>query len=269
LIHEEIDAMTDPRDRFETLDGSTPTAVPLEASVGEALPLSAFAILESGDAFEDVSGLPPRDGKSRANTYVRSMITVVPHGAQRQVAESVLSHVVDQISGNLQLVARLERARPIVVELIPPKHPLSRYGFPAVASNSVSGLFWDDPSWDNARIALRAEHLNLDPVLVVHEMAHAIHHLAFTSEERALLYRLLLPAFGSKAAVDEVFAIYSEREFLPAFSEKEKRAPGVYGAARRRWDENHLLTRFVRNLYFPYKPLAGPRLPGGGLLGGF
>ena len=44
--------------------------------------------------------------------------------------------------------------------------------------------------------------------------------------------------------------------------DKELRAPGVYGLARRRWDENHLLTRFVRNLYFPYKPLAGPRPPG-------
>jgi hypothetical protein len=27
--------------------------------------------------------------------------------------------------------------------------------------------------------------------------------------------------------------------------------------ARQRWNEEHLFTRFVRNLYFPYKPLAG------------
>jgi hypothetical protein len=260
---------TDLRDRFETVDGSTPNAVPLDAAIGRALPLSAFAILETGDAFEDLSGEPPSEGNVRARAYAEHMITIERHGALRQVADDVVFRIVNQISGNVQLVARLEQARPIIVELIPPRERLTRYGFPASASAGISGMFWDDPSWEYARIALRTEFLDRDPVLVVHEMAHAIHYLAFTAEERALLYRLWLPSFGSKSAVDEVFAIYSEREFTPGFSEKELRAPGVYGFTRRRWDERHLMTHFVRSLYVPYKPLAGPGLAGGAGLGGF
>ena len=62
--------------------------------------------------------------------------------------------------------------------------------------------------------------------------------------------------------MDEVFAIYSEREFLTDFSEEEKKASGVYGFTRRQWDENHLFTRFVRKLYFPGKRLAGPGMRG-------
>lgn len=48
-----------------------------------------------------------------------------------------------------------------------------------------------------------------------------------------------------------------EREFVTGVSAHDLRAPGVYGMARQRWNEEHLFTRFVRNLYFPYKPLAG------------
>ena len=54
-----------------------------------------------------------------------------------------------------------------------------------------------------------------------------------------------------------MFAIYTEREFLPGFTEREGHAPGVYGLARQRWDERHVFTRFVRHLYHPHKPLAG------------
>ena len=67
----------------------------------------------------------------------------------------------------------------------------------------------------------------------------------------------MLPTYRSRAWVDEVFAIYSEREFLDAFTEREEHAPGVYGLARKRWDERHVFTSFVRALYFPNKPLAG------------
>jgi hypothetical protein len=69
----------------------------------------------------------------------------------------------------------------------------------------------------------------------------------------------MVPTYRSKAWVDEVFAIYSEREFLPSFTEREGHAPGVYGLARQRWDERHVFTRFVRNLYHPHKPLAASR----------
>jgi hypothetical protein len=71
---------------------------------------------------------------------------------------------------------------------------------------------------------------------------------------------VLLRTFRTGAAVDEAFAIYSEREFVEEFTDHDKRAPGVYGFARQRWSEDHLFTRFVRNLYFPHRPLAGPKM---------
>ena len=68
-----------------------------------------------------------------------------------------------------------------------------------------------------------------------------------------------------RAAIDEAFAIYTEREFVSEFSDIEKKVPGVYGFARRQWDEGQIFTRFVRKLYFPHKPLAGPGMrPSGG-----
>jgi hypothetical protein len=127
---------------------------------------------------------------------------------------------------------------------------------------AAAGVFWDHPTWSAARIAYRADELQGDTALVVHEMAHAIHYLAFTREERDAIYAVLRPTFGSRAAMDEVFAIYSEREFLSEFDAGARRAPGVYGAIRRQWSEDHVFTRFVRKLYFPYKPLAGPRVGG-------
>ena len=117
-------------------------------------------------------------------------------------------------------------------------------------------------------MALRQDRLDDLAHLVFHEMAHAVHYLAFTADERDRIYRVLLPTYRSRAAADEVFAIYSEREFLPEFEERERHAPGVYGMARQRWDERHVFTRFVRKLYHPHKPLAGTtRAPPKGLLG--
>jgi hypothetical protein len=124
-------------------------------------------------------------------------------------------------------------------------------------SQLAAGLFWDHPDWEQARIALRQDKLDPESHLVFHELAHAIQGIAFTQEETDLVYRTMLRTYRYRAAVDEVFALYSEREFVPQVTAHDLRAPGVYGMARQRWDENHLFTRFVRNLYFPYKPLAG------------
>jgi hypothetical protein len=158
------------------------------------------------------------------------------------------------------LVERLMAAKPIRVDLIPPGLPMWKMGYPKSVGPQVSGLYWDQAQWPEARIALKAERLDGEPALVVHEFAHAIHYLAFTQHERESIYRLLRPSFGSRSAMDEVFAIYSEREFLDGFADSEKRAPGVYGFTRRQWDENHVFTRFVRKLYAPHKALAGPQM---------
>lgn len=92
-----------------------------------------------------------------------------------------------------------------------------------------------------------------------HELAHAVFSLAFTKKEQDLVHAALRPVFGDRATMDEAFAIYSEHELAGGWGDLEKRAPGVYGFARRQWSEDHAFTRFVRKLWFPAKPLAGPR----------
>jgi hypothetical protein len=251
------------RDHFETVDGSRPEALALSEQSGRRFPLHAFALLDQGDAFEAAHAAPPKDGPARARQYAEDRIELRAHRAPAAQVERVRVDVTRQLSGNLALLGRMHSARPISVDLVPPGKALSAYGYPKAASPGAAGLFWDKPEWPAARIALRQEQLERGPQLVFHELAHAIHYLAFTEAERAALYRFLVPTYRTRAAADEVFAIYTEREFLPEFSEADFRAPGVYGRTRARWSEDHLFTRFVRSLYFPHKPLAGPRLFGG------
>jgi hypothetical protein len=238
-------------------DGQRPDAVPLDPETGRKLPLFAFHLLRAGDAFEVTAGKPPPDGRARARAYLAARVKIRRHGALRPMVNAVQEEMTQQLEGNPQLVARLQAARPIEVDLVPPGRPLASLGYPAQASGGVSGLFWDHPSWAHARMALRQDSLEKERALVIHEMAHAIQRLAFTQGEQDVIYRLMLPVYRSRTWVDEVFAIYSEREFLTHFTEREGHAPGVYGLARKRWDERHVFTRFVRNLYFPFKPLAG------------
>ncbi|MDY7227877.1 hypothetical protein [Hyalangium rubrum] len=247
--------MTSPT--YETLDGSTPEITPLAAEHGKRLPLSAFTLLTGGDVFESRQGKPPPEGPARARAYVKAKVTMVAHGAPPEQLQRVEGDIVRQLSGNLQLIGRLEASRPVAIDLIPPGQPMARYGYPRSVSPQAAGLFWDHPDWERARIALRQDKLAPEPHLVFHEMAHAIQGLAFTQEENELVYRTMLRTYRSRAMVDEVFALYSEREFIPTVTGHDLRAPGVYGMARQRWNEEHVFTRFVRNLYFPYKPLAG------------
>lgn len=247
--------MTSPT--YETVDGSTPEITPLAAEHGRRLPLTAFTLLAGGDVFESRNGKPPPEGPTRARAYVKAKVTLVAHGAPAEQLQRVEGDIVRQLSGNLQLIGRMEASRPVAIDLIPPGQPMARYGYPRSVSPLAAGLFWDHPDWEKARIALRQDKLGSEPHLVFHEMAHAIQGLAFTQEENELVYRTMLRTYRGRAMVDEVFALYSEREFIPTVTGHDLRAPGVYGMARQRWNEEHLFTRFVRNLYFPYKPLAG------------
>jgi hypothetical protein len=238
-------------------EGDRCDAVALPEAQGKRLPLHAFALLEGGDAFDVANGQPPKDGREKAAGYVAAKVTVKAHGAAPEHVATVKNEIISQLLGNPQLVARLGAARPIEVDLVPEGKPMSAYGFPKQASASAAGLFWDHDSWPCARIGLLLRALKKERALVTHEMAHAIQRLAFTQEEQDRIYRLMLPTYRHRSWVDEVFAIYSEREFLPGFTEREGHAPGVYGMARTRWDERHVFTRFVRKLYHPHKPLAG------------
>ncbi|MBL8950886.1 MAG: hypothetical protein JNK82_08925 [Myxococcaceae bacterium] len=241
----------------DAFDSNRPDAVPLDAVAAKKLPLHAFALLESGDAFDITGGTPPRDGRAKAEAYFDAKVKVLAHGAAPGLVKVVRDEAVGQLLGNVQLVARMSAARPIEIDLVPPNKRMSAYGYPKGASANAAGLFWDHPSWPCARIALLQTALANERALVIHELAHAIARLAFTKDEQDLIYRLMLPTYRYRSWVDEVFAIYSEREFLPSFTEREGHAPGVYGMARQRWDERHVFTRFVRRLYHPHKPLAG------------
>jgi hypothetical protein len=248
---------------MDGFEGDRPDAVALDAASGKKLPLHAFALLEGGDAFDVANGQPPKDGRAKATAYLAAKVTIRDHGAAAEHVKTVKDELVAQLHGNLQLIARLGAARPIEIDLVPEGKPMSAYGFPKRASASAAGLFWDHESWPRARIGLLLRSLKKERALVTHEMAHAIQRLAFTQAEQDHIYRLMLPTYRHRSWVDEVFAIYSEREFLPGFTEREGHAPGVYGLARQRWDERHVFTRFVRKLYHPHKPLAG----GSGLSG--
>lgn len=241
----------------DAFDSDRPDAVPLDTQVAKRLPLHAFGLLESGDAFDVVAGVPPLDGRARAETYFDAKVKVHAHGAAPELVRAVRDEAVGQLLGNVQLVARMAAARPIEVDLVPANKRMSAYGYPKGASARAAGLFWDHPSWPAARVAFLQTALQNERALVIHEFAHALQRLAFTKDEQELIYRLMLPTYRHKSWVDEVFAIYSEREFLPSFTEREGHAPGVYGMARQRWDERHVFTRFVRKLYHPHQPLAG------------
>lgn len=254
--------MQDIEDQFETTDGSRPHASALGEALARAYPLTAFHLLANGDVFESVGGRPPPGGLARAQQVVNERVEIDALGAPPELVARVRADMARQLAGNLALAERLARAKAIAVDLIPPKQPMTRFGYPRAVSPTTAGLFWDHPSWPKARLALKQEKLPELPALVFHELGHALHYLAFTESERDALYRLLLPTYRSRAAADEVFAVYTEREFLPAFSERDRSGPGIYGHARRRWSEEHVMTRFVRNLYFPWKPLAGPKVAG-------
>lgn len=244
-------------DRFETTDGSRPDARALGDDVARRLPLVAFSVLAGGDAFE--GGAAPTDGLARAQAWVKDRVTLERHGAPRDLAERVRDRLARQLAGNPTLLERLLTAPPLHVDVVPEGGSFVALGFPAAVLEHAAGLFWGDKAWPAARIALRREHLERTPMLVEHELAHAIFSLAFTQREQETAYQVLRPVFGSRAAMDEAFAIYSERELCGSWEPLEKQAPGVYGFTRRQWSEDHVFTRFVRKLWFPYKPLAGPR----------
>jgi hypothetical protein len=246
----------DLRDRFETTDGSRPTSEPLSEAHGRELKLAAFAILEGGDVVEGGSAAKQSDSDARA--FVRERVQLEPADLAPELKKRIESDIVAQLGTNPHLAARLSLAKSIRVDVVPAGSSLASVGFPKTVAERAAGLFWDHSSWERARIALRQEHLVEDRSLVFHEMAHAVFYLGFTRAEQDLVYRLLRPSFGSRAAMDEVFAIYSEVELAGAFGERDLKAPGIYGHTRRQWSEDHVFTRFVRKLYFPSRPLAGP-----------
>lgn len=254
-----------------SVDHFTPTDAPPAQSLAEevaaALPLAAFTVLRTGDVF-DSAGIkkihdqspPPFSRTAQLQVVNRRPQHLDEEGSQDACATLVRDTIDNLLRGNAELRHRLLRAKAIVVDIIPPGKTLATYGYPRWAGKNVAGLFWDHAQWPTARIALRADRLERDDgvALVAHEFAHALFFLALSNAERQLIYKALRPTFASQRQMDEAFALYSEKEFLQRFARDKLRAPGVYGFTRRQWSEDHLFTRFIRKLYFPQKPAAGP-----------
>jgi hypothetical protein len=243
--------------RRETTDGSRPVASLIGADAARAHRLPAFTLLEGGDLFDAGGTTPDPKGLDEALATVEQQVTLRDHAGQAGQADRVRADMVRQLAGNPALARRMRAAKPVVVDLVDNVAEMVKRGYPRSVSRHASGLFWDKPDWEYARIALRADRLDLDveKTLVFHEYGHAIHYLALTKQERDLIYAALRPVFGHPADMDEVFAIYTEREFLgPAgYAALEKKAPGIYGYTRRQWKEDHAFAAFVKKLYFPHK----------------
>ena len=249
--------MHDFRDRFETLDGTRPNARNLSESLAKSHPMACFSLLLHGDAFQKKSPKARNDIEG-AERFVNSHLTFHrPFSllGRKKIADyktQVKRDIMRQLRHSPALLARMQSAKKIAIDLVPQNAVFQDFGYPSNINPSVEGLFWDHPRWPKARIALREDALIENTTLVFHEMAHAIHYLALTKSERDLIYQHLKPTFGSPQAMDEAFAIYSERVFSLNFSDQEKRAPGVYGFVRREWEENHVFARFMALLYAPH-----------------
>jgi hypothetical protein len=264
------------RDYFETVDGSRPDAQSFSEAEAKKYPLAAMQVLAGGDVFENTGG--HTNGLAMVQDYIQDKVKIRRNDCDESLELKCIQDMIRLIRHNPFLVQRLASCIPIEVDLVPEGKTLPQYGFPKQTTPSVSGMFWFQHDWDAARIGLRADRLSSTKALVAHEFAHAIHYLAFTKKERELIYTVLRPTFGSRSAMDEVFAIYSEQEFLTggkknnpdsstgaqsAFQDAGKAAPGVYGFTRKQWNENHVFTRFVRKLYYPQEKPAGSGLAGG------
>ncbi len=245
------------RDYFETKDGSRPETQGLADAVAKDLPLAAFSVLKGGDVFERAVPKADRGARATAEAYING-VELEAHGADTTEVARVRNDAVRLLAGNPSLVRRLAAGKPLRFDIAPPGAAFTKLGLPRAMSPHVAGVFWDAPDWPKARIVVRRERLADTPALVAHELGHAVFYLAFTNAERALVYDLLRPTFGSRASMDEAFAIYGEREVQTGFDAKDRAAPGIYGAVRRQWSNDQVFTRFVRKLYYPAEPLAGP-----------
>ncbi|MEM7675785.1 MAG: hypothetical protein AAF449_07250 [Myxococcota bacterium] len=238
--------------RRETTDGQRPSARHLDPSIARKNPLIAFAVLRTGDVF-DAGDSGAMKGTTAAATA--ALDATVRWSTENTQAEAARADMIRQLSGNARLAARMAAAKPIDVDLVKGRADMVARGYPKSVAKHAAGLFWDRPDWSRARIALRTDRLGTEEeeTLVVHEYAHAIHYLGFTADEREVIRCILAPVFAHPSDQDEVFAIYSEREFLDrrSFSRLERAAPGVYGVCRQQWSEDHAFAAFVKKLYHP------------------
>jgi hypothetical protein len=221
------------------------TATPPTAS---DLALTAFSLVRGGDLFERPKKKKERTPPKLVETYASEQLRIERNGVARDVEDTATRGVLRVLAGNPAIAKRMLIARPVKVVLVPKDRDFREYGFPRNTNPHAAGVFWNGPKDETALLALREERVLEKPWLMIHEMVHAVHFLAFTEKERAELDRMLLPVYLSRRWVEEAVAIYAERAFGAVYDERDLDAPGLYGKMRREWNAQHLFAKFIEEL---------------------
>jgi hypothetical protein len=220
-----------------------------------ALQLPAFTLLRDGDLFErSASAKPPRTELGLLSHFASEKVRIEANGLGTALQDAVLQGVLRVLSGTPALCRRMLLSKPLTLTIVPNNRSFSAHGFPNHTNPNAVGLFWNRPELERARLGFREACIPEKPWLMVHEMTHAVHLLALTVREREDIDRFLLPVYGSRRWVEEALAIYAERAFGADYGENEYDAPGIYARVRRHWNDRHVFSRFVDELFHPDPP---------------
>lgn len=229
--------------------GAGPRA-PLANAPDLALP--AFSLVRGGDLFEAPRGARrARTPPDLLDAYAGQQLQLVGPRPPADVRDAAVQGVLRVLAGNPALARRMLLVRPVRLVVIPPGHDFRQHGFPPHTNPRAAGVFWNGPQDEHALLGLREERVLAKPWLMVHEMTHAVHLLAFTPKEREDIDRMLMPVYRSQRWVEEALAIYAERAFGARYDEDDLNAPGLYGKTRRDWDPQHVFSLFVAELFRP------------------
>jgi hypothetical protein len=162
-----------------------------------------------------------------------------------------MAGVLRVLRGNPALTKRMLLAKPVSVVIVPEGHDYRSFGFPRNTNPNAAGIFWNSSKDEVALLGLREELIEKMPHLMVHEMAHAVHFLAFTQKERDDIDKFLLPVYRSRRWVEEAVAIYAERAFGARYSDSELAQRDLYGQTRREWNDRQVFAKFIAELMRP------------------
>jgi hypothetical protein len=216
------------------------------------LALPAFSLVRGGDLFERKTK-PARTEASLVSAYVDENL-IVDAKAAREEREAALGGILRVLGGNPAICRRMMLAKRIRLAIIPKGRDFREHGFPRHTNPNAAGIFWNSAKEEIALLGLREEYILAKPHLMIHEMTHAVHFLAFTQKEREEIDRMLMPVYRSRTWVEEAVAIYAERAFGASYTEEELDAPGLYGKTRRDWNPRHVFSRFMEELLRPLRP---------------
>jgi hypothetical protein len=215
------------------------------------LALPAFTLVRGGDLFERAPGVRKRTEPQLLDLYVEARMKLVMNGAAQPERDTALGGVLRVLAGNPALAKRMLLAKPVHLVIIPKGRDFREFEFPRSTNPHAAGIFWNTAKEERALLGLREELIVEKSYLMVHEMTHAVHFLAFTEKERRAIDQMLMPVYLSRRWVEEAVAIYAECAFGAEYADDDLRAPGLYGRTRREWNERHVFARFMDELMRP------------------